>query len=83
MDKHHRPLRYEIRVERYLGPAVAALFPEFEHSEDNGCTVMRGTLPDQSALHGVLARIRDLGLTLVALNRLDDDRPDADLPGDH
>lgn len=64
--------RYIIRVERELGPGIAALFPEFAMSHDEGTTVMRGTLPDQAALHGVLTRIRDLGLTLIALTREND-----------
>jgi len=65
--------RYEIRVEQPLGPTIAALFPEFTLSEADGHAVMRGTLTDQPALFGVLARIRDLGLTLVELRRLDDE----------
>lgn len=62
--------QYEIRVERQLGPGLAARFPEFTLSDDDGQTVLRGALPDQAALHGVLARIRDLGLTLVAVARI-------------
>jgi hypothetical protein len=58
---------YVILVERQLGPGVAALFPELSLSELGGATLMRGALADQAALHGVLARIRDLGLTLLAL----------------
>lgn len=64
--------RYLIRIERKLGPGIAALFPEFTMTHDSGTTVMRGALPDQAALHGVLARIRDLGLTLIALAREND-----------
>lgn len=62
---------YEIRVERHVGTAVAAHFPDFTltHHED-GTTSFTGMLSDQAALHGVLHRIRDLGLTLVAVNRL-------------
>ncbi len=63
---------YTIRVDRELGPGVAALFPEFTVTHDEGATVMRGSLPDQAALHGVLTRIRDLGLTLIALAREND-----------
>lgn len=63
---------YEIRVERYVGTAVAVYFPTFTiiHNLD-GSTTLSGPLPDQSALHGVLALIRDLGLTLIAVNRRD------------
>ena len=69
---------YEIRVERQLGPGMAALFPEFTLSDEDGHTVMRGVLPDQAAVHGVLVRIRDLGLTLLSLNRMEEQgtRPD-------
>ncbi|MCL5994776.1 MAG: hypothetical protein M1546_01825 [Chloroflexi bacterium] len=66
-------MQYEIKVERHLGPGIAVLFPEFTLSEDNGDTVMRGNVSDQAALHGVLGRIRDLGLTLVSLRRIYDE----------
>ncbi|GIW00922.1 hypothetical protein [Roseiflexus sp.] len=64
---------YIIRIDRELGPGIAALFPEFTMTHDEGTTVMRGTLPDQAMLHGVLTRIRDLGLTLIALARENDE----------
>lgn len=70
MDAEH--VQYEIRVGQHLGPAIAALFPEFTLTEEEGDTVMRGTLPDQAALHGVLTRIRDLGLMLLALAQVTD-----------
>ena len=57
---------YEIRVERHLGPAVAALFPGFDlRHEADGSSVLTGVLPDQAALHGALALVRDLGLVLI------------------
>lgn len=36
--------------------------------EADGHTLLTGVVPDQAALHGILAQIRDLGLTLVAIN---------------
>lgn len=69
-DTHTRSI---IRIDRELGPGIAALFPEFTMTHDEGTTVMRGTLPDQAMLHGVLTRIRDLGLTLIALARENDE----------
>ena len=38
---------------------------------DQGKTIITGSLPDQTALHGVLMRIRDLGLSLVEVKRLE------------
>jgi len=62
---------YELRVERHLGSGTAALFPEFElHHEPDGSTVLTGTLADQAALHGALARVRDLGLVLIGVREL-------------
>ncbi len=70
MDKHRDAAQYDIRIQQHLGAALAALFPELTlHDEPEG-TRMHGELPDQAALHGVLERIRDLGLTLIAVVRL-------------
>lgn len=56
---------YRIRLERHLGPAIAAHFPEFDlRHEPDGTSVLIGALPDQAGLHGALARVRDLGLVL-------------------
>ena len=39
--------------------------------DDNGDTLLTGSVADQSALYGLLRKIRDLGVTLVSVNRLD------------
>jgi hypothetical protein len=60
---------YEIRVKGTVGRAVAG---EFEPLEASTQTLLRGALPDQAALHGVLDRIRDLGLELVDVHQVED-----------
>lgn len=60
---------YEIRVKGAVGRALAG---EFHPLEACTQTVLRGALPDQAALHGVLHRIRDLGLELVDVRQVDD-----------
>ncbi len=63
---------YRIRLECHLGPTVAALFPEIDLlHEPGGTTVLVGALPDQAALHGALARVRDLGLVLCEVRAVD------------
>jgi hypothetical protein len=65
------PAWYEIRVAGVLDSQWAAWFDGLQvtgHSEE---TVISGLLTDQSALHGLLAKVRDLGLTLIAVRRLD------------
>jgi hypothetical protein len=62
---------YEIRIEGHLSASWASWFEGLEiRHEASGETVLFGALRDQTALHGVLMRIRDLGLPLVAVNRI-------------
>jgi hypothetical protein len=63
-----QPLVYRIRVRGQLGPQWSAWFEGLSVAESAcGDTTFSGPLADQSALHGVLARIRDLGLELVSV----------------
>jgi len=62
---------YEIRVEGHLAADWSDWFEGLSvRQETSGETVLSGSL-DQAALHGVLAKIRDLGLELVAVQRVD------------
>ncbi|RFU21834.1 hypothetical protein [Geodermatophilus marinus] len=65
--------RYEIRLAGRLDDRWATWFDGMTLTTADGTTVLSGPLADQAALHGVLARIRDLGLPLVAVTRLDAD----------
>lgn len=62
---------YEIEVEGHLGPEVAVWFDQLEIQQgDDGRTHLRGWFADQSALHGVLTQLGDLGVAVTALQRL-------------
>jgi hypothetical protein len=64
--------RYEIVVGKRLGSRSAKGFEGFELVEIPGDGMfLRGVVADQAALHGVLAQIRDLGIPLVAVRRID------------
>jgi hypothetical protein len=61
---------YEIRVKGHIGGSWSSWFEGLSvYHEVSGETVLSGTLPDEAALHGVLAKIRDLGLPLVEPKR--------------
>jgi hypothetical protein len=64
------PQRYEIRVRGHLGAAMRRAFPALNAEIEDRDTLLRGALPDQSALHGVLSQIEALGLELLELRRL-------------
>ena len=62
---------YEIRVEGHIETSWSSWFEALTIcSEPDGSTLLSGTLEDQAALHGVLMKIRDLGLTLISVNRI-------------
>ena len=63
---------YEIRVLGELGPRWSCWFADLAVETADGETVIVGPVDDQAALHGLLARIRDLGLPLLGLRMVDD-----------
>jgi hypothetical protein len=68
--------RYEIRLTGRLDAHWAAWFDGLTVGhESDGTTVISGPVADQAALHGVLQRVRDLGLPLVSVIRVGPDQP--------
>jgi hypothetical protein len=65
------PAQYEIRVADVLDDRWAAWFNGMQISGLGEETVMCGLVADQPALHGLLTRVRDLGLCLISVRRLD------------
>jgi hypothetical protein len=63
---------YEIRIKGHLDESWADWFDGITiWHEDNGETLLTGPLPDQAALHGVLNRLRDLGIELISVNMVE------------
>ena len=65
-------MRYELRIEGHLDRHWSAWFGGLDLTHDaDGTTTLRGVVTDQSELHGLLAKVRDLGVTLVSVMLLD------------
>jgi len=64
------PARYEIRVAGVLDSRWAGWFDGLQVSGQSEETVICGLLADQPALHGLLTKVRDLGLCLISVRRL-------------
>ncbi len=84
---HHEPGVYEIRIKGHLDNRWADWFEglSFTHKSD-GTTILHGPVVDQAALHGLLRRVRDLGLPLVSVIQVDPkqaNEPDVNADTDH
>ena len=69
------PLTYEIRIRGRVGDPLLASFDGLDAEIEPAETVLRGTGLDQAALHGVIERIRDLGLELVEVRQVKEHHP--------
>ena len=65
--------RYEIRVKGILDGRWTAWFEDLQVSSDGDETVIAGPVADQAALHGLLTKVRDLGLFLISVRHLGPD----------
>lgn len=68
----HASARYELRVDGHLDDHWTGWFDDLTLTHQNdGTTTLRGLVPDQAALHGLLAKVRDLGATLISVKIID------------
>ena len=72
IEDHYEPGCYEIRLKGHLDTRWADQFENlsFTHASD-GTTILAGPVVDQAALYGLLRKVRDLGLPLMAVNQVD------------
>jgi hypothetical protein len=69
-DSSH-PVAYEIRIAGHLPARWSAWFEGLAIAlEPDGTTLLSGPVADQAALYGLLRRVRDTGLTLIAVNQI-------------
>ena len=73
-----KPGVYQIRVKGHLGPQWTDWFAGLTITlEENGDSLLTGPLVDQAALHGLLKKLRDLGMPLLSVNHVEPGQADA------
>jgi hypothetical protein len=86
-EDHHAAGWYEIRLKGHLDDRWAGWFEDLSLTrEANGETLLSGPVVDQAALHGLLRKVRDLGLPLVSVIEADSKpatAPDVDMGSYH
>ena len=76
-ENYDEPRRYEIRIKGHLDDRWSDWFDGLSITlEDNGETLLAGTVVDQAALHGLLRKVRDLGMPLVSVIHVKPEQPD-------
>ena len=69
---NYEPANYELRVQGHLDEHWASWFGGLTLiHDDDGTTTLHGVVTDQAELHGLLARVRDLGATLISVKATD------------
>ena len=75
MNRQREPsgcARYELRIVGHLDEHWSTWFGDMDLTrEDDGTTTLRGSVTDQAALHGLLAKVRDIAATLVSVTSTD------------
>ena len=73
-----QPMVCEIRVKGHLGCQWTEWFGGLIITlEENGETLLTGPVVDQAAMHGLLKKVRDLGMPLISVNRVEPGRAEA------
>ena len=74
----NQPLIYQIRIKGYLGHQWTDWFGGLSITlAENGDTLLTGPVIDQAALHGLLRKVRDLGMPLISVNRVEPGQADS------
>jgi len=68
-----QPIRYCVVVRGRLGRTLADAFEHLELATSGGESSLTGTFADRAELHGLLDRLRDLGIEIVSVNPVTDD----------
>jgi hypothetical protein len=72
-----QPMVYQIRIKGHLSQQWADWFEDLTITlEENGNTLLTGPVVDQAALHGLLKKVRDLGIPLLSVNSIEPSRQD-------
>lgn len=72
-----QPVVYQIRIKGHLGSQWTEWFEGLTITlEENGDTLLTGPVVDQAALHGLLKKVRDLGMQLVSISPLENGQAD-------
>jgi hypothetical protein len=76
-EDYHEPGLYEIRIKGHLDDRWTDWFEGLTIiREASGETLLSGQVADQAALHGLLRKVRDLGMPLVSVNRIESNQTD-------
>jgi hypothetical protein len=73
-----QPIVYQIRIKGHLGPQWKHWFEGLTITlEEDGDTLLTGPVVDQAALHGLLRKVRDLGMRLISVTSVEPGQADA------